>query len=131
MKRHRIPQSYFCPDRSFSCPWARSPRTGPKPDDQARVLEAFHGISSHALLEYVRELASDKYEGRLTGTASYDACAEWTAALLKKWGSSRPAATGPFPRPSEPLYDRPPGLRSVPPYPAEELEGRHQEILPV
>jgi len=57
-----------------------------KADDQAKILEAFHGISSHVLIEIVKELASDKYEGRLTGTPSFDACAEWTASLLKKWG---------------------------------------------
>ena len=71
--------------------------------DDPKVLEAFHGISSHALLDYVKELSSDKYEGRLTGTPSFDAAAEWTAALLKKWGVKPAGGDGsyfqPFPNP--------------------------------
>ncbi len=97
MKRHRIPAIIFLSGSLvFMSLGAVAQDQAPKPDDQARVLEAFHGISSHALLEYVRELASDKYEGRLTGTASYDACAEWTAALLKKWGLKPAGGDGSF-----------------------------------
>jgi hypothetical protein len=44
-----------------------------------------HSISSHTLLEYVRELASENYEGRLTGTPSYNKAAQWAADLLKRW----------------------------------------------
>ncbi len=62
-------------------------------EDEAKVLEAFHAISSHALLEYVRELASEKYAGRLTGTPEYDASAAWVAGLLEKWGV-KPAGDG-------------------------------------
>lgn len=62
-------------------------------DDEAKVLEAFHAISSHPLLEYVRELTSDKYAGRLTGTPGYDASAAWVAGLLQDWGV-RPAGDG-------------------------------------
>ncbi|MEW5901299.1 MAG: M28 family peptidase [Acidobacteriota bacterium] len=53
--------------------------------DEAKILAALHSISSHRLYDYVRELVSEKYGGRLTGTAEYNACAEWVASLLKKW----------------------------------------------
>ncbi len=56
----------------------------PTPADQ--LLAAMHGISSHTILDWVKEMVSDKYEGRLTGTPSYDASAAWTADLLEGWG---------------------------------------------
>ena len=49
-------------------------------------LEILHSISSHKLYDYVAELSSDKYEGRLTGTAGYDESAKWVAAHFEKWG---------------------------------------------
>ena len=55
------------------------------PADQA-LLAAMHSISSHTLLDYVKEMASPKYKGRLTGTPEYDASAEWTARLMAGWG---------------------------------------------
>ncbi len=54
--------------------------------DEARYLEQLHAISSHTLFEYVKELASDKYEGRLTGTEEYQASADWVASLFEAWG---------------------------------------------
>lgn len=50
------------------------------------VLKAMHSISSHDLLEYVSIQCDDKYEGRLTGTAEYQACAEWLAGEFSGWG---------------------------------------------
>jgi hypothetical protein len=44
-----------------------------------------HAISSHPLLDYVNELASEKYQGRLTGTQGYNAAAQWAADLFKQW----------------------------------------------
>jgi len=35
--------------------------------DEQKILQALHSISSHTLFGYVKELASDKYAGRLTG----------------------------------------------------------------
>ena len=61
--------------------------------EEGQLLSSLHSISSHALLDYVKELASEKYGGRLTGTPEYDACADWVASLLKKWGV-RPAGEG-------------------------------------
>jgi hypothetical protein len=57
----------------------------PSSDDQ-KILGSLHTISSHTLYGYVKELVSDKYGGRLTGTPEYDACADWVASLLKQWG---------------------------------------------
>lgn len=52
---------------------------------EEKLLAAMHDISSHTLFDYVKELCSEKYGGRLTGTAGYDASAQWVAALLEKW----------------------------------------------
>lgn len=54
--------------------------------DEQRILQTLHSISSHKLFGYVKELASDKYAGRLTGTEEYNASAEWVASHFKKWG---------------------------------------------
>ncbi len=61
-----------------------------KLSDEQKILLSLHSISSHDLYGYVKELVSEKYGGRLTGTPEYDACAEWVSSLLKKWGV-RPA----------------------------------------
>ncbi len=54
--------------------------------DEQKILQAMHSISSHDLFSYVKELASDKYEGRLTGTETYNASARWVASHFEKWG---------------------------------------------
>ena len=59
--------------------------TAPLTDEQ-KLLEAMHLISSEPLFDYVKELCSEKYAGRLTGTPEFDACAAWVASLLKSWG---------------------------------------------
>jgi len=51
-----------------------------------KLLEIMHSISSHDLYEYVAELSSDYYEGRLTGTEGYDLAAEWVATKFYEWG---------------------------------------------
>ncbi len=60
-----------------------------KAEDQ-KILASFQSISSHTLMEYIKELVSEKYRGRLTGTEGYNASARWVAELLQKWGL-RPA----------------------------------------
>lgn len=57
-----------------------------KGNDEEELLRIVHSISSHTLFEYVKELASDRYAGRLTGTEGYNAAADWLASQLKKWG---------------------------------------------
>ncbi len=54
--------------------------------DEEKLLETMQAISSHTLLDYVKELCSEKYGGRLTGSPGYNASAQWVASLLEKWG---------------------------------------------
>lgn len=68
----------------------------PAKTDEQKILASLHSISSHPLLDYVRELVSEKYAGRLTGTKEYDACAAWVASLLKKWGLDPAGDQGSF-----------------------------------
>ena len=65
-------------------------------DVDEKLLESMFKISSEDLYEYVRELASDKYEGRLTGTEGYNASAEWLYSNLEKWGVSPAGDNGTF-----------------------------------
>jgi len=58
---------------------------GQKSDDPG-ILDAMHSISSHDLFEYVRIQCDEKYQGRLSGTAEYQACAEWLAGRFTEWG---------------------------------------------
>jgi len=50
-----------------------------------QLLTSLHSISSHDLYDYVAELTSDKYAGRLTGTKEYDAAAAWVAEKFRSW----------------------------------------------
>lgn len=54
--------------------------------DETQLLQVMHSISSHTLFNYVRELASEKYAGRLGGTEGFNRAAHWAAELFKKWG---------------------------------------------
>ena len=54
--------------------------------EEQKIVEAMHLIQSQSLYDYVKELVSEKYGGRLTGTPEYDACVDWVVGLLKKWG---------------------------------------------
>jgi Peptidase family M28/PA domain len=51
-----------------------------------RLMEAMHTISSHQLFQYVKELCSENFGGRLTGTEGYNKSAQWLADMLKQWG---------------------------------------------
>ncbi len=66
----------------------RAQRPGPLGEDN--LLAWMHSISSHTLLAYVTEMASEQYRGRLTGTPEYDAIADRYAELLASW-KIRPA----------------------------------------
>jgi len=74
---------------SISLPAQDQPARSPEEE----LLSGLHSISSQTLYDYVQELVSEKYGGRLTGTAEYSACANWVASLLDKWGV-RPAGDG-------------------------------------
>jgi hypothetical protein len=64
--------------------WAQ--RASRELSDEQKILQAMHSISSQDLFNYVNELASDRFEGRLTGTEGYNASAEWLASYFQKWG---------------------------------------------
>jgi hypothetical protein len=49
------------------------------------TIAGVHSISSHNLLEYVEELSSEKYGGRLTGSPGYDSAANWVCRFFKKY----------------------------------------------
>ncbi len=51
--------------------------------NQEAILAVMHSISSHNLYDHVKELASDRYAGRLTGTEGYDKAANWLTGQFK------------------------------------------------
>jgi hypothetical protein len=55
-------------------------------ETEKKLISAIHSVSSHDLLDYVKEICDDKYEGRLTGTEGYTRCAEWLASKFSAWG---------------------------------------------
>ncbi|MCI4446194.1 MAG: M20/M25/M40 family metallo-hydrolase [Candidatus Aminicenantes bacterium] len=55
-------------------------------NDYQELPPVFHSISSNQLLEYVRELSSEKYGGRLCGTQEFNQAAAWVSSLLSSWG---------------------------------------------
>ncbi len=56
------------------------------PDDQSKIVEAMHLISSNVLYGYVQKLTSDEFGGRLTGTKEFEEAAIWVESYLQKWG---------------------------------------------
>jgi hypothetical protein len=58
------------------------------------IVNAMHTISSHDLFNYVEIQCDEKYQGRLTGTSGYQACAEWLAGELSEWGISPAGENG-------------------------------------
>ncbi|MCD6516119.1 MAG: M28 family peptidase [Candidatus Aminicenantes bacterium] len=53
--------------------------------DFDRVMDS---ISSRKLMDYTKELSSEMYAGRLSGTQKCKKAAEWVASLLRKWDIS-------------------------------------------
>lgn len=53
---------------------------------ETRPLQIFHQISSQPLYDWVKELSSEKYQGRLTGTEGFNQAARWVSSLLASWG---------------------------------------------
>jgi hypothetical protein len=64
----------------FISGWARA--THPPAD---KIQVGWENISEPALMDTVRELCSEKYAGRLTGTRGYDDAAAWVAGRLAQW----------------------------------------------
>lgn len=59
-------------------------------DFESKLLKQFHEIRSDEMMTWIEKLCSQEFNGRLTGTPEYVACAEWVAGKLKEWGI-RPA----------------------------------------
>lgn len=57
-----------------------------KTDSSKVILETFHSISSHEILDFAKELSSDKYKGRLSGSPEYQEAAKWCAGKFAEWG---------------------------------------------
>ena len=51
---------------------------------EQKLLQVMHSIHSQTLFDYVKELSSDKYWGRLTGTDGYNQSAQWVISHFKK-----------------------------------------------
>jgi hypothetical protein len=49
-------------------------------------MNAFHSISSEEIREWVLEMSSEKYRGRLTGSPEFIECTKWAAGLFEEWG---------------------------------------------
>jgi hypothetical protein len=87
LRRSRFAWLSFCVLLLSGLVAAQGGRQGAPADplSEERLTAVMHGISSHTLLDYVKEMVADKYAGRLTGTAGYDASARWAADLLASW----------------------------------------------
>ncbi|MCP5050104.1 MAG: M20/M25/M40 family metallo-hydrolase [bacterium] len=73
-----------------------SPLFSQQGNRNGKIQETIHTISSHTLFDYVKELCSEKFGGRLTGTEGYNKSAEWVISLLKKWGFQPSGDNGTF-----------------------------------
>ncbi|MGB9836471.1 MAG: M20/M25/M40 family metallo-hydrolase [Candidatus Saccharicenans sp.] len=86
-----------------------SAQNGQTPEQQ-KLLPVFHSISSQQLYNYVLELSSARYGGRLTGTREYNEAAAWVASLLAGWGVEPAGDNGTylqaFPNPYTLVLDR-------------------------
>jgi hypothetical protein len=79
---------YFFISGLFILSLLSTPLHGDKPqqNSQQLILDGMHSISSHVLFGYVKELCSERYGGRLTGTQGFNSAAHWVSGLLKKMG---------------------------------------------
>jgi len=65
---------------------AFSRQTSTRQTDEQVLLRYFHSISSGEIADWMTEICSPKYNGRLAGTPEYLAAAEWAAGKLKERG---------------------------------------------
>ena len=54
--------------------------------EEEQLKEIMNVISSDTLLNHVKNLSSERYAGRLSGTPEYKSCAQWLASYFKKLG---------------------------------------------
>ncbi|WP_372946847.1 M28 family peptidase [Mariniphaga sp.] len=60
-----------------------------------KLLNTFHSISSHEILEFAEELSDEKYKGRLSGSPEYLQAARWCAGKFEDLGIL-PASNGSY-----------------------------------
>ena len=53
---------------------------------EQQLLQVMHSIESQNLYAWVDTLASEQFEGRLTGTDGYNRAADWVIEYFKAWG---------------------------------------------
>lgn len=53
--------------------------------ESGKILETFHSISSHDILDYAKILSSEKFKGRLSGSPEYMESARWVASKFDEW----------------------------------------------
>ncbi len=66
-------------------PGQEAAKKPPDPLSEDNLMAVMHSISTLTLYDYVKDLSSEKYEGRLTGTPGYNEAAQWAADLFKRW----------------------------------------------
>lgn len=69
-------------------------RGGGQLTEAQRLLQVMHTIQSQPLYGWVDTLASERFGGRLTGTAGYEDAADWLIAHLGTWGLTPGAGDG-------------------------------------
>ncbi len=69
-------------------------RGGSQLTDEQRLLQVMHTIQSQPLYTWVDTLASERFGGRLTGTAGFEASADWVIVHLTAWGLTPGAGNG-------------------------------------
>lgn len=57
----------------------------PKEDINQYLNSFYKNVTSGKLLDYVKELSSPKYEGRLAGTKGMELATRWAETLFKEW----------------------------------------------
>lgn len=72
------------------------PQVPAQQTDELTLLKYFHSISSEEIADWMSEICSPKYNGRLAGTPEYLAVAEWTAGKMKEWGVKPAGDNGTF-----------------------------------
>lgn len=64
-------------------------------NENEKIAKTFHSVSSNELVQFAGELSSEKFQGRLSGSAQYLQAAQWCAAKFREWGV-KPANNGSF-----------------------------------
>ncbi len=81
----RLPVALLAAITLLVWPVAAQSPSKPDPLGEDNLMAVMHTISSHTLLDYVKEMASEKYQGRLTGTPGYEAAAAWAYKMFEEW----------------------------------------------